>query len=90
VNVVVIGKRLRASAMKLSGRFAFSNSSGRGQFTFTIHGDVYYEIHVVNPENAGQLVALRVPEHAVEGVPQVGDKLALTFLMGQVTSARKE
>jgi hypothetical protein len=62
----------------------------KGVRPFTIHGDVYYEIHVVNPENAGQLVALRVPEHAVQGAPQVGDKLKLTFLMGQVTSARRE
>lgn len=56
---------------------------------FTIHGDVYYEIHVLNPENPEQLVALRVPEHAVQGAPQVGEKLTLTFLMGQVTSARQ-
>ena len=56
---------------------------------FTIHGDVYYEIHVLNPDNPEQLVALRVPEHAVQGAPQVGEKLTLTFLMGQVTSARR-
>ena len=57
---------------------------------FTIHGDVYYELHIVNPENPAQLMALRVPEHAVQAPPQPGDKLTLTFLMGQVTSARRE
>ena len=58
--------------------------------SFTIHGDLYYEVHVVDPDDSAQLVALRIPEHAVTGAPQVGDKLTLTFLMGQVTSARRE
>jgi hypothetical protein len=57
---------------------------------FTIHGDVYYELHVLNPDNPAQLMALRVPQHAVQEPPQAGDKLTLTFLMGQVTSARPE
>ena len=34
---------------------------------FTIHGDLYYEVHVVNPDDSAQLVALRIPEHANDG-----------------------
>ena len=57
---------------------------------FTIHGDLYYELQVPNPDNPQQLTALRVPEHAIQGPPRVGEKLTLTFLMGQVTSAKRE
>ena len=59
---------------------------------FTIHGDLYYELHVTredDPSSAGQVLALRVPEHAVEGTPLVGERLVLTFLMGQVTGAKR-
>ena len=56
---------------------------------FTIHGDLYYELHVVRAdEPGGQAMALRVPQHVTEGVPQAGDVLEVTFLMGQVTAAR--
>jgi hypothetical protein len=56
---------------------------------FTIHGDLYYELHVVRTDEAGgQVLALRVPQHATLGVPQAGDRLEVTFLMGQVTAAR--
>ena len=55
---------------------------------FTIHGDLYYELHVIrlnDPSN--EMLAIRIPQHAVAGVPKEGDKLSVTFLMGQVTSA---
>ena len=57
---------------------------------FTIHGDVYYELHVVRLDDpAGQSVlAVRVPRHAVDSEPKAGDRLSVTFLMGQVTSAK--
>ena len=56
---------------------------------FTIHGDLYFELHVVRVEEPGdQVLALRVPQHATEGMPQPGDRLDVTFLMGQVTAAR--
>ncbi len=57
---------------------------------FTIHGDLYYELHVVRTdEPAGdQVLALRVPQHATAGVPRPGDRLDVTFLMEQVTAAR--
>jgi hypothetical protein len=56
---------------------------------FTIHGDLYYELHVVRRDDpGGQMLALRVPQHATRGAPQPGDRLEVTFLMGQVTSAR--
>jgi hypothetical protein len=55
---------------------------------FTIHGDLYYELHAVRTdEPAAQVFALRVPQHATRGVPQPGDRLTITFLMGQVTRA---
>jgi hypothetical protein len=57
---------------------------------FTIHGDLYYELHVLNPDNPTQLLAFRVPQHAIQGAPSAGEKLTLTFLMGQVTSAQRE
>ena len=57
---------------------------------FTIHGDLYYELHVFRlDEPSGQLLALRVPQHAVDGEPHPGDRLDVAFLMGQVTSAKK-
>ena len=56
---------------------------------FTIHGDLYYELHVTRTDDSsGQVMAVRVPQHAVAGEPKTGDKLTLTFLMGQVTSAK--
>jgi hypothetical protein len=56
---------------------------------FTIHGDLYYELDVLrldDPSDAA--LAIRVPQHAVNAAPKTGDKLALTFLMGQVTAAK--
>jgi hypothetical protein len=57
---------------------------------YTIHGDLYFELHVTKlDEYTGQGYAVRVPQHAMEAEPQAGQKLALTFLMGQITSAKK-
>jgi hypothetical protein len=57
---------------------------------FTIHGDLYYELHVVRTDvaSAGEAFVIKVPQHAVAGEPQVGQVLAVTFLMGQVTRAQ--
>ena len=56
---------------------------------FTIHGDLYYELHVVRIDDApGNVLAIRVPRHAVKAEPKEGDRLKVTFLMGQVTSAK--
>ena len=64
----------------------------KGVNPFTIHGDLYYELHVVRTDEpaAGPrpVLALRVPQHATQGEPAEGDTLELTFLMGQVTAAR--
>lgn len=59
---------------------------------FAIHGDLYYELHVVRTDEPsaqppGQLLALRVPQHAADGQPSPGDRLNVSFLMGQVTAA---
>jgi len=62
---------------------------------FTIHGDLYYELHVLRfdevapSEVPASLFALRVPQHATQAVPQIGDRLVVTFLMGQVTGVKK-
>jgi hypothetical protein len=56
---------------------------------FTIHGDLYYELHVVRMDDPiSQLLAIRVPQHAVGRPPEAGQKLSVTFLMGQVTGAK--
>jgi hypothetical protein len=56
---------------------------------FTIHGDLYYELHVTRLDDpTGTLLAIRLPQHAVSDVPKPTDKLALSFLMGQVTLAK--
>ncbi len=57
---------------------------------FTIHGDLYYEMQVVrlDAEGGGQGVIVRVPQHAVAAAPREGQRMELTFLMGQVTAAK--
>ena len=55
---------------------------------FSIHGDLYYELHVTRDEQPGQVLALRIAHHAATaGEPRPGQRLVLTFLMGQVTKA---
>jgi hypothetical protein len=64
---------------------------------FTIHGDLYFELDVartdepaVTPDGRVRVWTFRGPAHAApDGAPRVGDRLVLTFLMGQVTSAKK-
>lgn len=58
---------------------------------FTIHGDLYFELQVVrldqpSPPETGFL--LRIPQHAIAAEPTPGQTLDVTFLMGQVTSAK--
>jgi hypothetical protein len=52
---------------------------------FTIHGDLYYELTAQRPEEPSTAVILRVPQHAVASEPVAGQRLTVTFLMGQVT-----
>jgi hypothetical protein len=52
---------------------------------FTIHGDLYYELTVQREGDASTAVILRVPQHATAGEPIAGERLTVTFLMGQVT-----
>jgi hypothetical protein len=54
---------------------------------FTIHGDVYYELHGTRVDDGSSLV-LRVPQHAAATPPAAGQVLAVTFLMGQVTGVQ--
>lgn len=57
---------------------------------FTIHGDLYYEVHVVRTSDpVPKMLALRIPQHAVPTPPLGGETWRITFLMGQVTAAEK-
>ena len=51
---------------------------------FTIHGDLYYELHGTRVDDGSALV-LRVPQHAAATPPAAGQQVTVTFLMGQVT-----
>jgi hypothetical protein len=55
---------------------------------FTIHGDLYYELHVTK-DTDDNVLAIRVPEHACSEPLTVSDRVDLTFLMGQVTAVKK-
>ncbi len=57
---------------------------------FTIHGDQYFELHVVRLDDREQnLLSLKVAEHSAKGViPKAGDHLMVSFLAGQVTSIK--
>jgi hypothetical protein len=57
---------------------------------FAIHGDLYYELLVPDPDAPGKVVGLRVPKHVLREEPRTGERYALTFLMGQVTGATRE
>ncbi|HZL37898.1 MAG TPA: hypothetical protein VFC78_21450 [Tepidisphaeraceae bacterium] len=56
---------------------------------FTIHGDQYFELHVTKPdEPGGGTMSLKVPLHAMKGQSlKAGDRVIVSFLAGQVTSA---
>jgi hypothetical protein len=57
---------------------------------FTIHGDLYYELHVVKTDDAaGATFAIKVPQHAADEMPQVGQRFMASFLMGQVTQLKQ-
>ena len=53
---------------------------------FTIHGDIYWELHVTKADTPGGECVLRVPQHAARVEPVAGQRLSVSFLMGQVTS----
>jgi hypothetical protein len=56
---------------------------------FTIHGDLYYELHAVKTDDPeAKVFALKVPQHAAAEIPQVGQRFTVTFLMGQVTQVK--
>jgi hypothetical protein len=56
---------------------------------FTIHGDLYYELHVTRLDDpTNHLLAIRVPRHAVSHPPEAGQSLTVMFLMGQVTGTK--
>ena len=59
----------------------------RAARVYSIHGDLYYELHVNPDPSPAEIVVLRVPEHVLKPMPQAGQRISVTFLMGQVTGA---
>jgi hypothetical protein len=58
---------------------------------FSIHGDLYFELTISRVDEPGNaMLAVRLAQHAVRATPTVGDRMTLTFLMGQVTGATVE
>ncbi len=55
----------------------------RGLTPVVIHGDRYLDLSI---ERSGGVEAVRVPLHAFRRHPQVGDRLRLKVLLGQVDS----
>jgi hypothetical protein len=55
---------------------------------FTIHGDIYWELQAGRVDQPGDDFLLRVPQHAAKQQPVIGQKLSVSFLMGQVTSVK--
>jgi len=58
---------------------------------FSIHGDSYYELHIVRVEDReGPVIALKVAPHSIKGgaMPKERDRLTVSFLAGQVTSIK--
>lgn len=57
---------------------------------YSIHGDLYYELQVTRSDvTEPHGYAVRVPQHTIAQPPQPEDRLEITFLMGQITSAKK-
>ncbi len=54
---------------------------------FAIHGDAYLELHVSHLQDGSSHV-VRVPQHAAVSPLAAGERVSLTFLMGQVTEVR--
>ena len=57
---------------------------------FTIHGDLYYELTAQRDGDTTTAVILRVPQHAAATEPLAGQRLTITFLMGQVVGCKQE
>jgi hypothetical protein len=53
---------------------------------FTIHGDIYWELHVTRIDAPDGAATRRVPQHAAKVEPVAGQRLSVSFLLGQVTS----
>jgi len=56
---------------------------------YSIHGDLYYELQISPPDAPATISALRIPNHLINPPPAPGETLTLTFLMGQVTGAKR-
>jgi len=56
---------------------------------YSIHGDLYFECLVSPTDNPADRSALRLPNHLINPEPRPGETLTLTFLMGQVTGAKR-
>ncbi|MBC7785399.1 MAG: hypothetical protein H7144_16320 [Burkholderiales bacterium] len=58
---------------------------------YQIHGDHYYELLLTlidEPNGNPSGISVRVPSHAFEADPATGQRVEITFLMGQATGVR--
>ena len=63
--------------------------SVHGVRPFTIHGDLYYEVHATRLDvDDARVFALRIAQHAMPRAPSAGETIEVSFLMGQVTAGR--
>jgi len=56
---------------------------------FSIHGDLYYEMKVVRDDDPQKVITVQLPQFTVGAQPVPGEKLVLTMLLGQITSAMR-
>lgn len=59
----------------------------RGIEPFSIHGDAYVQL-AVEREGSGGTWGLRASAHVMEPGVEVGGRVEVTFLMGQITRVR--
>lgn len=62
-----------------------------GARPFAIHGDNYFELLITRTDDTHgdhPEAVLRAPAHAFAVPPEEGQKVEITFLMGQVTSVK--
>ena len=58
--------------------------------TISIHGDLYHDLVLQTTTGAPERTQLRAPSHACPRAPEVGDRVVVSLLMGQVTGVRFE
>jgi len=58
---------------------------------FAIHGDRYYELLITRVDDASATeMIVRIPEHVSNQPPRAGERVTISFLMGQITSLQRD